>query len=125
MEDNERYKRRSYQLEEQIKEFKEKIRKNYEELETVERQGVEMQVFMQQALQEFLTAEKERGLVQPIRNSSVKVKEILEECVKIGDGKDWENSEEGEGPKESLSLNWRSLAQKTAKKPQVRKAKQA
>lgn len=74
MEENERYKRRSYQLEEQIKEFKEKIRKNYEELEGVERQAVEMQVFMQQALQEYLTAEKERALVQPIRNNSIKVK---------------------------------------------------
>lgn len=112
-------------MEEQIKEFKEKIRKNYEELEAVERQGVQMQVFMQQALQEFLTAEKERGLVQPVRNSTVKVNEILEECLKIGDGKDAENHLQGEGSKESLSLNWRSLAQKTAKKPPVRKAKPA
>lgn len=84
-----------------------------------------MQVFMQQALQEFLTAEKERGLVQPMRNSGVRVKEILEECVKIGDGKDLENNLQREGSKESLNLNWRSLAQKTAKKPPVRKAKPA
>jgi hypothetical protein len=82
-----------------------------------------MQAHLQQALQEFLTSERERALVQPIRSVPKRAQQLLNECEKMSDGKDAEGNEEVDESKESLTLNWRSLAQKTAKKPAVRKVK--
>jgi hypothetical protein len=77
VEENERFKRRGFQLEEQIKDFKEKIRQNYEKLELNERQGAEMQVVLQEYLQEFLRSERERALVEPTREVPMKAKDLL------------------------------------------------
>lgn len=84
VEENERFKRRGFQLEEQIKDFKDRIRQNYEKLELSERQAVEMQAIVQDTLVEFLRAERERALVDPLRDAPFKATDLLrgEEAVK-------------------------------------------
>jgi hypothetical protein len=83
VEENERCKRRSYQLEEQVKEFKEKIQNNYQLIESCEREGAEMQAFMKESLEEFLRSERERAIVEPLHNKKPNVTDFLKEVQTI------------------------------------------
>ena len=83
MEENERCKRRSYQLEEQIKEFKEKIQDNYQLIESCEREGAQLQAFMKHCLQEFLKSERERAIVEPFPNKKPNINDFPKEMQAI------------------------------------------
>jgi hypothetical protein len=77
---------------------------------------------MRECLEEFLRKERERAIVEPLPNKTAKTADLLKELQTV------KKEKEDMGPQEEavssgISLNWRSLAQKTAKKAPVRKSK--
>jgi hypothetical protein len=77
---------------------------------------------MRECLEEFLRNERERAIVEPLPNQKAKAADLLKDVQTV------KKEKEDMGPQEEavssvISLNWRSLAQKTAKKAPVRKSK--